>query len=172
MAITIKQFVDEANSWLVPTTGHALLLDYARNKIFPRSRFGHANQHLETSVDKSSGHPTVRQEPLSPETLVFGDWLLFTDLNHDDYSWLSEHGSREELQDEILGGAGVFNAFTECQVAFEYGKVLPYTITYCDKTGDRRIFDIRLRDTTSETLASHDHATERYRQPVLTWTAS
>src|SRR5215472_8513003 len=66
---------------------------------------GPQNAHLAFPVDATTGKPKhwARDAPLSLEERVYGDHLLLTYCGHDPTLTLTEHGSLDELQSEILG---------------------------------------------------------------------
>jgi hypothetical protein len=168
-AITLEQLTKELNSWPTRKSPYPIPLDWVLSILFPHHEHCSLNHHLATPLHDRSKRPTSRLEPLPPDLLVFGDWLLFTFLDHDGYSLLSEHQSREELEEAILCPSGIMNGYVGCQIALEYGRVLPYSITFRDLNGERKEFSIELRDTPRDDLTWENLWDSQFPDPILTW---
>lgn len=80
--------------------------------------------------------------PLSGDEPVHGRYLLFHCIGHNGDMWVTSFASRRAMEEDILGDAGITNAFTSVQVAVVDGRVARYEVSHQDDaTGERRRFD-------------------------------
>ena len=82
-----------------------------------------------------------RHEFLTGEEEIAGDILVFHYCRHDGAMLLHECGSLARAADLVLGGAGVFNVFTDLVLVFERGRLRPYRVSYRGHAGARVVFD-------------------------------
>jgi hypothetical protein len=82
-----------------------------------------------------------RHEFLTGEEEIFGDLLVFHYSSHDRSMILHECSTLSEATDFVVGGAGVFNVFTDLVLVFEGSKLRPYLVTYRDSTGAQVAWD-------------------------------
>ena len=109
--------------------------------------YGPLNKHLACPVDPETGRSDYynRQNALSLNERVYGNHLLLTFCGHDPELRLTEHQSLNEMQQEIVGPAGSLNCWIDAQFAFHNLKPAPFTISYTDEAGNRKVFDIEDR---------------------------
>jgi hypothetical protein len=99
--------------------------------------WGEMNPHLKNP----SRHPvakwsTPREQPLSGDEEVHGDYLLFVWCSHDPFIHLREYESRETLEATLLSGGGAFNPFLTYLVPFIEGKVAQFRVTFRREDGE------------------------------------
>ena len=107
---------------------------------------GSHNRHLAIPDWHSREHRTwemQRFEFLTGEEEIGGDILVFDYCSHDGRMLLRECASLNAAAKLVLGGAGVFNVFTDIVLVFDHFRFRPYRASYCDETGTRLIFDGR-----------------------------
>jgi hypothetical protein len=104
------------------------------------------NAHLANPLNNE--HPKTvfyfrpRAAPLSGDEPVHGCYLVFRFIGHNGDMWVASLASRRATEEDILGGAGITNAFTTFEVAIVDGRVARYEVFYRDDaTGERRRFD-------------------------------
>jgi hypothetical protein len=104
---------------------------------------GPRNEHLaipEWHVDDFREPEMQRHEFLTGEEEVLGDFLVFSYCRHDGTMYLTECNSLSEAAQLVLGGAGVFNVFTDLELVFDHLRLRPYQVSYRGQTGARVIF--------------------------------
>ena len=84
-----------------------------------------------------------RHEFLTGQEEIAGDILVFDYCSHNGRMRLRECDSLAEAASLILGGAGVFNVFTDLVLVFEHFRLRPYRTSYRDQAGARVVFDGR-----------------------------
>jgi hypothetical protein len=92
----------------------------------------HTNEFREPDIQ--------RHEFLSGEENIEGDVLTYRQDNQDRMMLLSDFSTLEEAVQEVLGGAGIFNAFVDFVLVFHHFKLRPYQVTYRDHSGARIIW--------------------------------
>lgn len=129
---------------------------------------GPKNSHLAFPVDPATGKPKHydRDTPVSLDERVYGDYLLLTYCGHDPSLILTEHGSLDELESEILGPAGSLNSYIDAQFAFHRLKPLPFSIKYTDLSGNRKTFSIDHHEPVPD---DWDGETPLYRNVEFEW---
>ncbi|MFT0211337.1 hypothetical protein VQ643_01820 [Pseudomonas sp. F1_0610] len=73
---------------------------------------------------------TPRNQLLTGNESVLGDFLLLDYCGHIPEIQLRSFASLTELETSILGSGGIFNSFTTMQIPIIYGKFQPYQVTY------------------------------------------
>ena len=104
---------------------------------------GPRNQHLaipEWHVGDFRDPEMQRHEFLTGEEEVFGDFLVFHFCRQDGTMHLTDCSSLSEAAQVVLGGAGVFNVFTDLELVFDHFRLRPYRVSYRAPTGARVIF--------------------------------
>jgi hypothetical protein len=84
-----------------------------------------------------------RHEFLTGQEGIAGEFLVFDYCRRDGKMLLQECGSLAEAASLVLGGAGVFNVFTDLVLVFEHFRLRPYRTSYRDEFGTRVVFDGR-----------------------------
>lgn len=88
--------------------------------------FEDENMYLneELTIHEPSGFPIKgRSSVLKNDVKIVGDFLLFTHIGHVPSYHLKALNNLEEVVNEIIGGAGIFNSFTSIQIAIIEGAV-------------------------------------------------
>jgi hypothetical protein len=83
------------------------------------------NEHLQNSEESSR---QKREVALSGDEIVSGDYLLFSGCGHDTSYVVYTCDSLQEIEQELIGPAGITNSFTSEMVAIVNGKVMEYTV--------------------------------------------
>jgi hypothetical protein len=91
-------------------------------------------------VDDFRDPEKQRHEFLSGEEEVEGEFLVFHYCRHDGTMFLTECDSLAEAAQLVLGGAGVFNVFTDLELVFDHFRLRPYRVSYRSGSGARVIF--------------------------------
>lgn len=84
-----------------------------------------------------------RHEFLTGEEEIDGDILVFHFCRHDNRMLLHECSTLAAAANLVLGGAGIFNVFTDLVLVFEHSRLRPYRASYRDDDGARVVFDGR-----------------------------
>ena len=84
-----------------------------------------------------------RHEFLTGQEEIAGDILVFHYCRHDGRMLLHECSTLAEAASLVLGGAGVFNVFTDLVLVFEHFRLRSYRTSYRDESGARAVFDGR-----------------------------
>jgi hypothetical protein len=125
---------------------------------------GPQNGHLTIPEWHSNEHRTwdmQRFEFLTGAEEIAGDILIFYYCSHDGRMLLRECAALAETEELVLGGAGVFNVYTDLVLVFEHFCLRPYQVSYRDYSGARVIFD-----------RSHIKTLKRYPDRQIAWLAS
>jgi hypothetical protein len=104
---------------------------------------GPANTRLaipEWHVDDFRDSEMQRHQFLTGEEEVLGDFLVFHYCRHDGTMYFTECNSLSEAAQLVLGGAGVFNVFTDLELVFDHFRLRPYRVSYRGGTGARVVF--------------------------------
>ena len=114
------------------------------NELYASLDFrGPKNAHLaipDWHTDEFREPDMRRPEFLTDHENIEKDVLTYFQNNQDCTMLLSDFANLEEAAQEVLGGAGVFNAFVDFVLVFQRFKVRPYQVTYRDHSGARVIW--------------------------------
>jgi hypothetical protein len=95
-------------------------------------------------ANPSQGYPAShfrpREQPLTGEEEIRGDYFLFDYGSHDNSLFLREYESLRTLELAIIGPAGITNDFTTLMIAIVNGQLKHYEITFL-AAGQRKRFD-------------------------------
>jgi hypothetical protein len=104
---------------------------------------GSRNAHLAIPAWHTKEHRTremQRFEFLTGNEKVEGHVLVFDYCGHDGRMLLWDCDSLAGAESLVLGGGGVFNAFTDLMLVFEHSCLRPYQVSYRDDSGSRMVF--------------------------------
>jgi len=108
---------------------------------------GPQNGHLAISKDYDGTYEMRRETLLTGDEEIRGDYLVLDYCNHEERICLTEYKTLENAERYILGGAGVFNSFTNLVLVFDHLRLRNYRVTYRSRRDDRRVeFDITARN--------------------------
>jgi hypothetical protein len=79
----------------------------------------------------------ARHEFLTGQEELRGEVLIFHYCAHDGKMILQDVANLADAEAVVLGGAGVFNAYTDLLIIFEKGCIRPYRVSYRNKDGVR-----------------------------------
>jgi hypothetical protein len=135
LAIVAQQIVDALPDGMLTVQELYASLDFR----------GPSNSHLAIpdwhTGEFSTAVEMRRHKFLTGDEELNGNFLVFHYCRHDGDMLLEEVATLEEAAKLVLGGAGVFNVFTDVELVFEGFKLRPYRVTYSDQKGERVIFD-------------------------------
>jgi hypothetical protein len=101
--------------------------DFAKKYILKKLDFIGGNEHIKNPLNDPIEYCIQdREVPLTGEEEVYGDYLLYDCCGHDGTELIFCHDSLEELEKQMLGGAGIFNPFTTTMIAIVHGRVKHY----------------------------------------------
>jgi hypothetical protein len=94
---------------------------------------GDQNPHLK--IRRVGRGPPRREQPLSGDEEVHGEYLLFVWCPHDQFIHLDEYKSKEGLEKILLSASGAFCPFLTYLVPFVKGKLAPFRISFRGNDG-------------------------------------
>lgn len=74
------------------------------------------------------GNEHIKVPSLTGSEAVYGDYLLYDSCGHDGTEFIFFCESLEQVEDLIMGDAGILNPFTTYNIAIVFGKVKHYKI--------------------------------------------
>ncbi len=106
---------------------------------------GTENEHLANPLNRDPEvfHERPRETAFTGDEAVRGDYLLLDFCGHNPSMRLFDFPNLQDLEAAILGGGGITNIFTTCQLAFLGGRLTPYDVFYESGSGERVKFNKR-----------------------------
>ena len=104
--------------------------DYIEYSLGNVDIFGEGNDHLCNPLNGNGEchYFRPRETPLTGDEIIRGDYILYDVVGHNGDEFINSYETFDELERNILGGAGVFNMFTTVIVAIVHGKVKRYKV--------------------------------------------
>ena len=104
---------------------------------------GKRNRHLVNPMNRDREVPYFRprQTPLTGDELVYGKYLTMHYCGHDVSSLLFDFDCIEELEKDLLSGAGILNCWTTYVFAFIDGQLRDYEVAVTFEDGSTFTYD-------------------------------
>ena len=138
------------------------------NYIYKSLEFrGKRNKYLLNPLNQEKGIRYLRQReiPLTGEEEIDGEYLLFTEMSHDELTFLEDFDSLSELESEIVSDCGIINPFTTYSAGFVNGKVKDYEISFFDNTLEKRVIFVK------EVEDRKNQSSEHFADRRIRWTS-
>lgn len=122
--IAINSFLEEPGDFELQD-----IIEYISEKV---DIIGKDNKDLRNplNLDKNCSYFRDREIPLTGNEIVFGDYLLFDYVGHNEEMYLRQYDHLEDLEKDIIGRGGITNSFTTYLIPIIMGEIKKYNIYF------------------------------------------